>query len=127
MNIVLNTQIIKFGLVGLIGMGIDFSVTGFSKEKLYLDKYIANSFGFCVAVIFNFVLNRAWTFGMADTLFATQIIKFTVVSLLGLLIKNALVYCFTRYTKNHFYLLKLAAIGIVFFWNYFANAIFTFT
>ena len=55
-------KIFKFGIVGLSGMAIDFFITWLCKEKLSLNKYIANSLGFSVAVVNNFFLNYYWTF-----------------------------------------------------------------
>ena len=39
-------KMIKFGLVGLMGMVIDFGITWLCKEKLKWNKYVANSCGF---------------------------------------------------------------------------------
>jgi putative flippase GtrA len=126
MSTMINARFFKFGLVGLSGMAIDFAVTWFCKEKLRLNKYIANSLGFCCAVTNNFILNRYWTFGSNDHPFAGQFAKFIFVSLAGLLINNLLLYCCSKYIKTNFYLIKLIVTGLVFFWNYFINFLFTF-
>lgn len=126
MNKILNARFLKFGLVGLIGMCIDFSVTWICKEKLKLNKYLANSLGFSLAVINNFSLNRYWTFENSSHPFAGQFAKFILVSVTGLLINNLLLYLLVNKAKKNFYLLKLMVIGIVFFWNFFVNFLFTF-
>ena len=125
MNVFLNSKLIKFGLVGITGMLIDFSFTWLCKEKLRWNKYLSNSIGFTLAVISNFILNRIWTFKNYDAV-APQFIKFLMVSLAGLLINNLLLYTFIKRTDKNFYVLKLLVIGIVFFWNYFINLFFTF-
>lgn len=126
MSAMIDTRFLKFGAVGLSGMAIDFTATWFCKEKLRLNKYIANSLGFCCAVINNFILNRYWAFGSTVHPFTGQFAKFTLVSIAGLLINNILLYLFSKYIKNNFYLIKLAVTGLVFFWNYFINFLFTF-
>lgn len=126
MSKLLSTRFLKFGLVGIIGMCIDFSVTWFCKEKLKINKYLANSLGFSLAVINNFLLNRYWTFENNTHPFAGQFAKFILVSVTGLLINNVLLYLLVKNAKKNFYLLKLVVIGIVFFWNYFVNFLFTF-
>jgi putative flippase GtrA len=126
MSSIFDTRFIKFGLVGISGMAIDFSVTWLCKEKLQLNKYIANSAGFCCAVISNFLLNRYWTFNAIAQPVAGQLAKFALVSATGLLINNILLYLLVKYFKTNFYLLKLIVIGLVFFWNYFINFLFTF-
>jgi putative flippase GtrA len=55
-------RLLKFGLVGVSGMVVDFGLTWLCKEKLKWNRYLANSIGFSTAVINNFLINRYWTF-----------------------------------------------------------------
>jgi putative flippase GtrA len=126
MSIMMDSRFLKFGLVGVSGMVIDFSITWLCKEKIKLNKYISNSAGFCCAVINNFLLNRYWTFGYAAHPFAIQFTTFVLVSITGLCINNLLLYVLSKFIKTNFYLIKLAVTGLVFFWNYFINFLFTF-
>jgi len=121
-----STRIIKFGVVGISGMVIDFGTTWICKEKLKINKYIANSAGFTCAMFSNYFLNRYWTFESTDNHIATQFTKFLVVSLIGLGINNLFLYILIKNTRLNFYFLKLMVIGIVFIWNYFANLLYTF-
>lgn len=122
----LDNRLFKFGLVGLSGMAIDFSVTWVCKERFGFNKYLANSLGFCVAVTSNFLLNRYWTFESGAHPFTLQFARFMLVSLSGLAINNVLLYLLVKKLQTNFYFLKLIVIGIVFFWNYFVNFLFTF-
>lgn len=126
MSTVFDNRIIKFGIVGLGGMVIDFSITWICKEKLKLNKYLSNSFGFCGAVINNFFFNRYWTFNSTGHDLEGQFAKFLLVSLSGLAINNLLLYLMVKKANVNFYLSKLVVIGLVFFWNYFINILFTF-
>jgi putative flippase GtrA len=118
-------QIIRFGIVGSLGMVIDFLVTWFFKEKVRLHKLVANGLGFSFAVIFNFLLNRSWTFQVVAGNEQTQLLRFILVSLIGLGLNTLIVYLLTE-KKINFYVSKLIAIVIVFVWNYTANRYFTF-
>lgn len=118
-------RFLKFGIVGLSGMVVDFSVTWLCKEKLKWNKYLSNSIGFTLAVINNYILNRTWTFQNTSAV-TPQFLRFLLVSLAGLAINNLLLYIFVKKTNRNFYMLKLVVIGIVFFWNYFINLLFTF-
>jgi putative flippase GtrA len=122
----LDSRLLKFGLVGLSGMALDFSVTWICKEKLGFNKYLSNSLGFCCAVTSNFLLNRYWTFESSAHPFTAQFARFLLVSISGLAINNLLLYLLVKNLKSNFYLLKLIVIGLVFFWNYFVNILFTF-
>lgn len=119
-------KFLKFGIVGLTGMIVDFSLTWFFKEKIKIQKYIANTIGFCTAATTNFFLNRSWTFHSSDPAITFQYIKFFVVSLIGLGINTLILWLLvSRYRKN-FYLSKLFAIAVVVVWNFFVNLYFTF-
>ncbi len=122
----LHSRIFKFGVVGLSGMVIDFSVTWLIKEKLKLNKYLANSVGFSLAVVSNYLLNRNWTFEQISESSLNQFTKFLLVSLAGLAINNLCMILLVKHTKFNFYLLKIMVVALVFFWNYFINLAFTF-
>jgi putative flippase GtrA len=119
-------KMIRFGLVGLLGMGIDFSVTWFCKETLRINKYVANSLGFTTAAICNFFLNMFWTFNASSTNEEVYFIKFIIISLVGLGLNNLFIYLFNSRLSLNFYLSKLIAVGLVFIWNFAANNYFNF-
>lgn len=125
--ILINLRLFKFGLVGVSGMALDFGLTWLFKEKLEWNRYLANSIGFCTAVVNNFLINRFWTFSDSssnDT--SRQFTSFTIIALAGLALNNLIVYIFHKKAGLNFYVSKLIAVGIVFLWNYFANIYFTF-
>ncbi|WP_231464129.1 GtrA family protein [Pedobacter sp. Leaf132] len=120
-------RILKFGLTGLLGMAIDFGATWLCKEKLKINKYIANAVGFSLAVTNNYLINRIWTFQSTNTHWGTEFFKFLAVSLFGLVLNTVIIYFFHQ-RKNgiNFYLAKFFAIVLVFIWNFLANMLFTF-
>jgi putative flippase GtrA len=120
------SKMLRFGVCGLVGMLLDFSITWFCKEKLKWNKYAANSTGFAVAVTNNYLLNRLWTFNDHSEKVLPQFTSFILVSLAGLLLNNLLLALFHQQLKIKFYPAKAMAIGLVFFWNYFASSYFTF-
>lgn len=119
--------VVKFGLVGCTGIAADFCITWFAKEKLKWNKYVASSAGFCVAVVNNYILNKYFTFHNAVTETEAQFLKFAAVSLVGLALSTILLLLLQKNPKFNFYLSKILVIAVVFFWNYSANAFFTFT
>lgn len=119
-------KFLKFGIVGVSGVVVDFGVTWLLKEQLRLNKYIANSTGFACAVVSNYVLNRIWTFHSADPQVGIQFAKFTLVALVGLGMNNAIIYLLTERRGVKFYTAKLVATGVVMLWNFGANYLFTF-
>ena len=121
------TKILKFGIVGFIGMCLDFLVTWLLKEKLRLNKYLANSLGFTCAVINNFYLNLKWTFQVGGNQGTNvYLVKFILISIIGLGLNNTFVYLFSDRLKINFYVSKMLAVVCVFIWNFGANNYFNF-
>ena len=120
-------KFLKFGVVGISGMAVDFGITSFLKEILKVKKYVSNSIGFALAASSNFILNRVWTFNSTDPQVMIQYSKFIVIALIGLLINNLTIYLFTdRLFRLNFYISKGIATVVVFFWNFSMNYLFTF-
>lgn len=120
-------KFIKFGVVGVSGMVVDFGITFLTKEKVKINKYFANTLGFFCAATSNFILNRFWTFESDDPAIAIQYVKFISLSTVGVLLSNAIIYLLHGRWGWNFYLAKLISIGVVLFWNFFASYFFTFS
>lgn len=120
-------KFIKFCLVGTLGLGIDFGSTYIMKEKLRLNRYLANSTGFSLAVVSNYFLNKYWTFQDDSTEILLQAQKFTLIAVIGLIINNQFLYLLHQKQKLNFYIAKLLAIMVVVLWNFFANYFYTFS
>jgi putative flippase GtrA len=119
-------KFLKFCIVGFSGMIIDFGTTWLLKEKVKINKYIANSTGFIFAATSNYLLNRLWTFHSENTNIAAEYISFMVISMIGLGMNNLVLYLLTEKMKLNFYLSKLFAVGVVTIWNFFMNYLITF-
>lgn len=116
----------KFGIVGCVGMGVDFGLTWLFKEKLRLDKFFANAIGFTMAVVSNYILNRIWTFESHSTKIMRQFLLFLLVSLVGLAINTVVIYALHEKKQHRFYRSKVVATIVVALWNFFANYFLTF-
>ena len=125
----MKTTIIKFITflaVGLSGMIIDFSITFICKEKLKLNKYIANSLGFSIAAISNFLLNRHYTFNSNNPDVSTEFYWFMGISIISLFIYNGIVWIGVNRMNVNFYFSKVMGIFVITFWNFFAHLLITF-
>ena len=119
-------KLLKFGLVGLSGMLIDFGITYLFKERLHLHKYIANAAGFMLAATNNFYWNKVWTFVNDDPSFVPQYAKFIAIALVGLIINTGVLMLVEKRMRINFYLAKVVAITVVVIWNFSMNYLFTF-
>ena len=120
-------KFMKFCFVGLSGMVIDFTITWLLKEKIRINKYVANSIGFVLAASSNYLLNRFWTFQSKNSHIATEYFSFIIISVIGLALNNLIIYFLADRIKVNFYISKLIAIGMVTFWNFIMNFLITFS
>lgn len=119
-------KFLKFSVVGFSGTIVDFGITYICKERIRINKYLANSAGFIMAASWNYALNRVWTFRSNDPAYIIQYSKFMVIAVIGLLINNTIVYVLNDKKNLNFYFAKLIAVFIVVIWNFVANYRFTF-
>lgn len=107
------------------GLVVDFSLTWLFKDVFHVNKFLANAIGFSAAVLSNYYINRIWTFRNKDKV-GKQLAAFITVSVVGLLLNSSIVYLFNHVLGLDFYLSKVIAVGLVFFWNFSANYFFVF-
>ncbi|NMC45455.1 MAG: GtrA family protein [Chloroflexi bacterium] len=137
-------RFIKFALVGLSGTIVDFSIFNLCISIFHIEPVIASVCSFSIAVVNNFVWNRLWTYPESkDIPFMPQLIKFGIISVIGLIIRtplfaaleNPLILALEKSIAPDFFLsaqtighnVALAiAIVVVLFWNYFANRFWTY-
>lgn len=136
-------KFLKFSVVGLIGIFIDYLITYLCKEKFKLSKYLSNSLGFILAATSNYFLNRIWTFESNNPQIIIEFSSFIIISIVGLLINNFLLYLLHEKTNTGhwisnqfklsdkldypFYINKFIAIIFTSLWNFYANYYITFS
>lgn len=139
-----DNRFLKFALVGISGTLVDFAFFNLFSWLLGLPEILASVFSFSIAVFNNFYWNRVWTYPESRNLrLADQIVKFGIVSVLGLIIRTPMFAIIdqpiTRFaqdlvpanfiinpeTLGHNLALGVVII-IVLFWNYFVNRLWTY-
>lgn len=143
-------RFVKFAIVGAFGAVVDYSVLNLFIQLAGFPKFWANACSFSVAVLSNFTWNRLWTFPESrERPITTQLAQFAIVNVIGLGINQliflsadayllgekgllaapvaslAVVAGLTHYTLAY-NLAKAIAIGVVLFWNFGANRIWTY-
>lgn len=127
------SRFVKFAIVGALGAIIDFGLLNLMKGVFGWHLLWANTFSVSFAILSNFTWNRLWTFPESrNHKKRTQLPKFTLVNLIGLLINNIIVlgidYLLIGYIGEpwSYNIAKVVAIGVVLFWNFGANRLWTY-
>jgi putative flippase GtrA len=125
-------RFIKFSIVGAIGAVVDFGVLNLGIQVFGLAKWLANTFSFSAAVLSNFTWNRLWTYPESrQEPLLPQLGQFALVNVVGLGINQAVFLSLDHYVLSPwgtwgYNLAKAIAIGVVWFWNFFINRIWTY-
>ena len=134
-------RFVKFAMVGAAGTVTDFVILNLLVQLAGFPLALANTVSFTTAVFQNFILNRYWTFPESRERHASgQLLQFAMVSIVGYALSQ-----FVFLTLNHLWvsywitefgdhmgtivsynLAKLFAIGVVLFWNFTANRLWTY-
>lgn len=123
-------QFSKFVAIGFLNTAIDFAIfnlfiilTGITKG---FGLVLINSFSFLIAVTNSYFWNKGWTFSLGVRSKAFEFIQFVIVTLIGLLINNLILYSGTTFFHPLFGFDKrlwanlFKAIGAMFYliWNF---------
>jgi putative flippase GtrA len=126
-------RFLKFATVGAFGMVVDLTILNVLVKVAGLPLLVANSISFSTAVISNFTWNRLWTFPESRSRpLVPQLAQFAIVNIIGLAINNLVLWLVYQLTQQFlpdpldYNLAKIAAIGVVLFWNYGVNRIWTY-
>lgn len=129
-------RFIKFAIVGGFGAVLDVAVLNFLILVVGVPKEIANILSVSCAILSNFTWNRLWTFPESrEHAVHTQLGKFATVNLIGLVINQVVFivtdnFIFLPLMPHHetlaYNLAKMCAIGVVLFWNFGMNRIWTY-
>lgn len=122
-------RFVKFAIVGGVGAIVDFSVLNLLVLALGWDKFYANIVSVSCAIVSNFWWNRRWTFPESrEHELHVSFGKFALVNLIGLAINQAVFVLTDTYIFDPLFehpidynIAKATAIGVVLFWNFFAN------
>jgi len=125
-------RFLKFAVVGSIGAVVDYAVLNLGVQVFLLPLLIANAISFTAAVLSNFTWNRLWTYpeSRSEPLLP-QLGQFALVNLAGLGINELILFSLNPYVSKiwprwGYNISKAVAIGIVLFWNFGINRIWTY-
>jgi putative flippase GtrA len=136
------TRFLKFAVVGSIGALVDFSLLYLLHVGLGWHLALSNTLSFTCAVLSNFTWNRLWTYPDSRSKpIAAQLVQFFIVNLAGWAINTGILLALsppltgvaqvagltaTLAHKIGYNMAKVVATGVVMFWNFFVNRLWTY-
>lgn len=118
-------QIFKFGIVGGIAFFIDYAVLFCCKEFIGLSVLISAAIAFTISVIYNYIASVKWVFDVNKEKDAKrQFIVFIVLSVVGLIITEVIMWIGTDIVNINYLLVKIIATAIVMVFNFITRKMF---
>lgn len=119
-------QIVKFGLVGAIAFVIDYGLMVLLTEVFNIYSLISAAISFTVSVIFNYIASVKWVFDVDNekNSKSKQLIVFIILSVIGLIINELIMWVMDVKFSIHYMISKLVATFVVMVWNFITRKLF---
>lgn len=118
-------QLAKFGVLGVVATVIDFGVMNLLHYALNLDILIANTAGFTISLIFNYVASMKFVFEHRDDMSRKrEFAIFVVLSIIGLLLNDGIVLALNKGLSLEANIAKVAATALVMIYNFVTRKVF---
>lgn len=118
-------QIMKFGIVGVLAFVIDYGVMVFLTEVFGLNPVVSATISFIVSVIFNYIASMRYVFSHKEDMSRSrEFVIFIVLSVIGLIINDVLMWAGTELVSIDYRIVKIFATAVVMVWNFITRKIF---
>ncbi|MCM3337554.1 GtrA family protein [Paenibacillus sp. MER TA 81-3] len=121
----MRTKIVKYGVVGVLGTLLHFSVLILLVEWWGCNPIISSAIGFIFVLIISFFMNQRWTFGTRG-MGRSAFIKYAIVSANGLIMNTAIVFVTVDLLQWSYLIGQLCVVAIVPPLNFVLNYYWTF-
>ena len=118
-------QLMKFGVVGFIAFLIDYGLLALCTEILHINYLVSATIGFTVSVVFNYLASMRYVFTHKEEMSRRrEFIIFVVLSIVGLVINNVILWAGVELLHVHYLIVKIFATAVVMVWNFVTRKIF---
>ena len=118
-------QFCKFGLVGILCFCIDYGFMIFLKEVVAMSYFLSSGISFSVSVLVNYILSMRFVFqGKQDMSKWQEIAIFTVLSVIGLVFNQIIMYLLVEFFAIFYAIAKIFATMTVTIFNFISRKIY---
>jgi putative flippase GtrA len=120
-----NINFFKYGIIGIVGLGVEFFVFYVMVRIVGFHYLIANIFSVVTAITHNFLLNAFFNFKVVNNLFI-RFLKYFSFGLTGLLISSGILYILVDHLLLNDLISKAIVLSFIVLVQYMLNKKFTF-
>lgn len=118
-------QVAKFGVVGVVATVIDFGIMNILHYGLGTSLLIANTCGFVISLIFNYLASMKYVFSHREGMSRTrEFVIFIVLSVIGLGLNDAIVLALAEAVGLEANIAKICATALVMVYNFVTRKMF---
>lgn len=118
-------QIMKFGIVGVLAFIIDYGLMVALTELVGLVPVASATVSFIVSVVFNYAASMRFVFSHKEGMSKQrEFVIFVVLSVIGLLINDGLMWAGTELVAIDYRIVKIGATAVVMVWNFVTRKLF---
>ena len=118
-------QFMKFGVVGAIAFVIDYGLLALLTEAFGVNYLVSATISFTVSVVFNYVASMRYVFTHKEDMSRSrEFVIFIVLSVIGLIINDVLMWAGTELVSIDYRIVKIFATAVVMVWNFITRKIF---
>lgn len=111
-------QIFKFVVVGGIATLIDWAIYYILFNYFHIFPLISNIISYSISVIYNFIMSVKWVFDTKDKSMKRLLFEFIVLSLIGLIISEFIIWFFLEILSFDSFIAKILSTLIVMVINF---------
>lgn len=114
------SQLIRFGIVGLISTLIDFAVLTILTELFGIHYLTSAAIGFIVSTLFNYLASMSYVFNSRfnDGNKKKELLIFLLLSIIGLGLNQLFMWIFVEVLQLFYVIAKVCATILVMGWNF---------
>ena len=121
----LRAQMFNFAGVGAAWTAAHYVLLIIMVEQAGVDAVWASTGSFLAGAVINYGLNYRFTFRSTKPHRETAL-KFFAIALTGMVLNGAIMHVAINFLSWHYLPSQIVATALVFFWNFFANRVWTF-
>jgi len=119
----LNSSFIKYGIVGIVSVIIDYSILFLMYSLLDFDKNISITVGFFGSSIFNFLMHKKFTF-LSKNDIKLEVVKYLIMVSISYLLTIIIINILLKFTN--LYISKLISLIFIYLYGYLMSKFFVY-
>jgi putative flippase GtrA len=116
----------RFSIVGLMAAIFHYGTLIGLVEVFSIEPVFSALAGYTLGGTVSYLLNRRWTFS-SDVRHITAVMRFALVTFVGFLLTGLSMALLTGDLGLHYLLAQIVTTGIIMFWSFWTNRLWTFT